>query len=288
MDGTSLKVRANGLEHHVLVWEPAAWSATVLLLHGFMDAGATWDLLAPSLTRAGLRVLAPDLRGFGDGARAGAGGYYHFPDYVFDVADVVDATCESTPLYVVGHSMGGTVASLYAGTFPERPKAVALLEGLGPPDNPPDIAPLRMRKWIDEVRAQRARPDRTMSEEDALRRLAMNHTRVAPEVLRHRLRHLVRPAAGGLVAWRNDPLHRTTSPFPFYAAAFKEFLRKIASPTLWVGGGPTGYHPPDEADRLACISSLERAEIEDAGHMMHWTRPEELGRLLVAFFQKHA
>lgn len=279
-------MRANGLTHHVLAWEPAEWSASALLLHGFNDAAGTWDLVAPRLAAAGLRVLAPDLRGFGEGARVGDGGYYHFPDYVFDVADLVDALCADTPVHVVGHSMGGSVTTLYAGAFPDRPKTVALLEGLGPPDNPFEMAPLRMRKWIDDVRAMRAREatPRAMREEDALARLAANHARVDEPVLRDRMRYLVRPAGEGTIAWRNDPLHRTTAPFPFYAEAFKHFLGRVPCPVLFVGGGPAGWHPPDEDERLACAAHLRREEIADAGHMMHWTRPAELAGILLRFW----
>lgn len=287
MNPQSLRVPANGLEHHVLVWEPVSYSATVLLLHGFSDAAGTWDLVAPLLAGEDLRVIAPDLRGFGAGPRAGAGGYYHFPDYIFDVADIVDVLCGPTPLHVVGHSMGGTVAALYAGTFPERPKTVALLEGVGPQDNPFDIAPLRMRKWITDVRAVRARAlegaQRPMTEDDALKRLAVNHGRVDKELLRDRMRHLVTPAGEGKVAWSADPLHRTAAPFPFYAEALKQFLLRITSPVLYVSGGPHGFHPPDEEERFPCIARLERAELSDAGHMMHWTRPKELAAILVRF-----
>jgi pimeloyl-ACP methyl ester carboxylesterase len=230
-------------------------------------------------------VLAPDLRGFGQGGRVGDGGYYHFADYVSDVADLVDELCGDTPLHLVGHSMGGTVSSLFCGTFPDRPQTLSLLEGVGPPDNPFEVAPLRMRKWIEDVRATRSRRQRAMTEGDALRRLAANHARVEEPVLRDRLKHLVVPAGDGLVAWQNDPLHRTTGPYPFYAQAYEAFVRRIACRVLFVSGGPSGWHPPDEDARLACVSNLERAEISDAGHMMHWTRPTELAEVLLRFLR---
>ncbi len=52
---------------------------------------------------------------------------------------------------------------------------------------------------------------------------------------------------------------------------------------LFVSGGPLGYHPPDEEERLAAFADLRRETIADAGHMMHWTRPDEVGRILAAF-----
>src|SRR5208282_2385822 len=91
MKPASLRVRANGLDLHVLEWIGHAAETTVLLLHGYMDAAATWDLVAAPLAESGVRVLAPDLRGFGDSSRVPEGGYYYFPDYVHDVADLVDA-----------------------------------------------------------------------------------------------------------------------------------------------------------------------------------------------------
>lgn len=276
--------------HHVLEWSHATASPrlTVALLHGFMDAAGTWDLVAPSLASAGHRVLALDLRGFGEGARVPRGGYYHFADYVHDVADVLDALASGEPLAIVGHSMGGTVATLYAGAFPERVARLACVEGVGPPDMDADTAPVRMRAWIDGVRRVRARGRErgSFSRAEALRRLGLNHPGVPPEVLASRLVHLVeeRPEEGeDRVTWRSDPLHRTTSPVPFFARVFEAFARKVTCPVLFVSGGPTGFHPPDEAERLAAFASVEQVEIADAGHMVHWTRPEVLAEHLVRF-----
>jgi pimeloyl-ACP methyl ester carboxylesterase len=284
----SLRVLANGLEHHVLEWPATgpATGATVLLVHGYMDAAATWDMVAPGLNAHGLRVIAPDLRGYGDGARVSAGGYYHFVDYVFDLADLVEALVpQGSVLFIVGHSMGGTVANLFTGTFPERVTRLVLLEGAGPPDNRHEVNPDRMRRWVEDVRAIRARPLRRMStREDALRRLADNHPRVGEELLRRRLDALVQPLAEGGFAWKADPLHTTRSPLPFFAASWKAFARRVTCPVLFVGGGPLGWHPQDEEERVASFAVVERTELRDAGHMMHWTEPAKLTRLLVEFF----
>ncbi len=280
---------ANGLEHHVLEWAPAdaeVQAATVLLVHGYMDAAATWDMVAPALAARGLRVLAPDLRGFGDGPRAPAGGYYHFTDYVPDVADIVDQFVPpGSPLFVVGHSMGGTVSTMYSGAYPERVARLAILEGAGPPDGSHDAAPDRLRQWIEQVRTLRARDTPSMaSRDEALRRLAGNHPRVAEDVLRRRLEALARPLPGGRLAWKADPLHGTRSPTPFFAASWMAFARRVTCPVLFVSGGPRGWHPPDEDARVASFAAVERVEIPDAGHMMHWTEPAKLTRMLLRFF----
>jgi len=257
----------------------------VVLLHGYMDAASTWDLVAPALADAGFRVLAPDLRGFGDSPRVPAGAYYHFPDYVFDVADIVDALVPSgAPLHLVGHSMGGTIATLFAGALPERVTRMALLEGLGPPDNAHEAAPDRMRAWIEGVRALRSRAERPMaSPADATRRLAVNHPQVPPVVLRGRVDALVRTLPDGRLVWKADRLHATRSPMVFFAASWKAFARRVTCRVMCVSGGPEGWHPPDEDERMACFGAVDREVIEDAGHMMHWTKPAEVASLLARF-----
>ena len=85
----------------------------------------------------------------------------------------------------------------------------------------------------------------------------------------------------GKPSWHFDPLHRTTAPVPFFAKLFVEFAKKVTCPVLYVSGGPRGYHPPDEAERLSAFSTLERAELPEAGHMAHWTEPAALTPLLL-------
>lgn len=299
-------VDANELVHHVLEWpgapgaaEAGSAASTVVLLHGFMDAAGTWDLVAPKLAAAGHRVLAPDLRGFGRGARVPPGGYYHFADYVFDVTELVDRLApagqagQAGQVAVVGHSMGGTVATLYAGTLPARVRRLAVIEGLGPPDMDPDVAPVRMQAWIDGVRRVReARAGRetrargSFPRAEALRRLALNHPGVPADVLATRLPHLAeeRPGDGpDHVTWRSDPLHRTTSPVPFFADVFEAFARRVTCPVLFVSGGEKGFHPPDEAERLAAFAQRRQVVVEDAGHMVHWTQPDALASTLAGF-----
>src|SRR5439155_26064795 len=101
---------------------------------------------------------APDLRGHGDTQRVGAGGYYHFMDYLHDVADLVDAAARER-LALVGHSMGGNIAALYAGTFPERPSHLVSMEGIHFQERPESL-PRRAAEWIAGVREARRRGPR--------------------------------------------------------------------------------------------------------------------------------
>jgi len=292
---TSEIIFANGLSHAVLRWgssetAPARDGRIVMLLHGYMDAAGTFAGVGPKLAAAGHVVYAPDFRGFGAGARVPEGAYYHFADYVFDLAEIIAHVTKSTQerVTVVGHSMGGTVATLYTGSFTERVAKLVNLEGLGPPELDVSVAPLRMRRWVDEVMKIRATDAaaphrRPMTEDEALSRLAMNHGRIPRDILRAQLPHLTRKAPDGSLTWAFDPLHRTPSPTPFSAHVFRAFARAVTCPTLFISGGPHGFHPPDEEERLSEFKNLSRKELSEAGHMMHWTEPTPLAELLLEF-----
>jgi pimeloyl-ACP methyl ester carboxylesterase len=257
--------------------------ATVVLLHGYMDAGGTWDLVAPQLEAAGYRVLAPDLRGYGNGPRAGAGDAYHFADYVLDLARYLEAHT-GAPLFLVGHSMGGVVATLFAGTYPERVDKLAVLEGLGPPDHVPGTMTARLRAFVEGTLRGEREVQRSMTLDEALSRMNAQHPHIGEGVLRSRLRHLLVPAEEGLFRWRYDLRHRAKSASPFVVSNFVEYAAAITCPVLFVSGGSTGYHPDDEAARLAHYKALSTQTLEGAGHMMHWTQPDQLAGTLRRFF----
>lgn len=260
---------------------------TLLLLHGFLDAGSTWDLTAGLLARAGHEVLAPDLRGFGKSEWVGAGGYYHFADYVADVASLVDQI-NPERLGVVGHSMGGTIAALYAAMDGDRIERLALLEGIGPPAMDVSEGPKRMARWLNDLRRIERVGKPLASMEDAIGRLAANNPMVPAPVLESRARLLTQLDERGRLVWCYDPLHRTTSPTPFRVEEFCAYLRLIKRPTLFISGGPAGFHPQDEGERVACIPDVSRVELPNAGHMMHWTEPAALSRALLEFFGARA
>src|SRR5690606_8764498 len=106
----------------------------VVLLHGYMDAGATWQFLVDHLPES-WSCVAPDWRGFG-GTEWAAGGYW-FPDYFADLDALLDVLVPGGRACVIGHSMGANVAMMYAGIRPQRLAWLANLEGFGlPPLSP--------------------------------------------------------------------------------------------------------------------------------------------------------
>jgi pimeloyl-ACP methyl ester carboxylesterase len=91
----------------------------VLLLHGFPDSAALWRHQIPELVDAGHRVIAPDLRGFGESDRPDGVEHYTMPTLVGDVLGVLDSLGVSRAA-VVGHDWGAALGWALAGFVPDR------------------------------------------------------------------------------------------------------------------------------------------------------------------------
>ena len=271
---------ATGLDTHVLSWGDG--DHTVVLLHGFLDLAWEWSEVAATLGRR-LHVLAPDLRGHGDSAWVGAGGYYHFYDYVADVDDLI-AQLGRTTVSVVGHSMGASVAGYWAGTRPERVHRLALLEGLGPPDVPADV-PHRTATWIDAWRKTRREPPRLMKDlAEACARLRRTDPTISDASARMLAEHGTRAVAGGL-GWKHDPLHRTMGPYPFRVDVAAQFWARVAAPVLYVDGDRSLFRlpEPEVTRRLGHFRDARRATIAGAGHALMRHQPAAVAALLLDF-----
>jgi pimeloyl-ACP methyl ester carboxylesterase len=270
---------ANGLTHHVLCWNDDA-DTTVVLLHGFLDQAWSFHGLAQPLAAAGLRVVALDWRGHGETDHVGAGGYYHFPDYVLDLHELMPYLA-SGPVHLLGHSMGGTVAALYAATHPHVARTLTLVEGLGPPDYA-GTAPEKLSAWLDSMDRFRKKGPRPMEDlADAVKRLRAQSSELPTALAYFLAEKGTKPALDGDgLVWRFDPLHRTTSPAAFSAETFREFLVRIAAPTLVVTGS-RGFRTVDHQARVLASKDAREVVVEEVGHMIHWMAPEPLARLVI-------
>ena len=275
-----------GLDHRVTRWGPGT-SDPVVLLHGFLDCGATWQFLADALPDC-WDLAAPDWRGFGGSAWA-PGGYW-FPDYLADLDALLDLLTPAGAARVVAHSMGGNIAALYAGVRAARLAWLVNLEGVGLPPTKPADAPARYRRWLDELRG----PPRAAtfdSVEELAQRLLRRSPRLGVERARFVARSWTQPAADGRVALAADPKHRWANPILYRREESEACWREVRAPMLLVLGdeselrmraGDAGW-----ADYYrSLLPDLETVSLPDAGHMMHHEAPASVAALIVGFSER--
>ena len=138
-----MKVTANGLSFEVL---DEGSGPAVLLLHGFPDSAALWRHQIPALVEAGHRVIAPDLRGFGESDRPADVTGYGMPTLLGDVLGVLDAL-EVDQVDVVGHDWGAALAWTVAMTLPARVRRLSVLSVGHPAAFFTDAVGQRERSW---------------------------------------------------------------------------------------------------------------------------------------------
>jgi pimeloyl-ACP methyl ester carboxylesterase len=119
-------VRANGLRFHYLEeGEPGA--PLVLLLHGFPEFSRSWRHQLPALAARGLRVVAPDLRGYHRSDKPEGVGAYDLDLLGRDVVELMTAL-GADEAALVGHDWGGAIAWHAAMHWPARVRKLAVLD----------------------------------------------------------------------------------------------------------------------------------------------------------------
>ncbi|MDH3727675.1 MAG: alpha/beta hydrolase [Myxococcales bacterium] len=275
-------VLANGLRHHVIVWGDQP--VDVILCHGFLDIAWSFDAVARELAAAGHGVASFDWRGHGQTEWIGAGGYYHFPDYVLDLEELVPQLA-SRRVHLVGHSMGGSACAMYAAARPEKLRTLSLIEGMGPPEMEPRDPAIRLRAWLDGVSKVRQKNRAPMKDEAAaLKRMRAQNPNLSDQLGLFLVSRSTTAVEGGL-QWTFDPVHKTFSPRPFEADLFSRTLEAIPVPTLIVAG-QRGLRLADEQARMSKIKDHRFVEIAGVGHMVHWFEPQQLASELATFFSE--
>jgi pimeloyl-ACP methyl ester carboxylesterase len=273
-----------GLRYHLWRWGPPE-QPPIVLLHGYLDTGETYQFLVDSLPDD-WHLVAPDWRGFGR-TEWHAGGYW-FPDYLADLDALLEILSPNRPVRIVGHSMGGNVLALYGGTRPERVERIALLEGFGLPRKPSDDAPARYRQWLDELRGEPPQFASYASFDRFARFLATRSPRITLERAQFIARAWARESDGRAII-RSDPAHKLVYPVLYRRDEAEACWRGITAPVLILLGGRSEYlarlgPDGDPATLQQWFHKVDMQIIADCGHMLHHEQPQAVAAALVRFF----
>ncbi|MDP3171060.1 MAG: alpha/beta hydrolase [Polaromonas sp.] len=327
-------VPIRGIEYHVRHWgESSSSLPPLVLVHGWMDVSASYQFVVDALSEAfvqGRSIIAPDWRGYGKtgtgGARlpagppqgqtapvsgergsappeahavgsVGAPDCFWFPDYLADLDFLLDHYAGGQPVDLVGHSMGGNVAMLYAGVRPARIRKLVNLEGFGMPATKPSQAPGRFAKWMDELKSLHRGEMALKPYKDAdgvARRLMRTNPRLTQLKADWLAGHWAAPDAAGQWNILGDAAHKITNAQLYRVDEVLEIYRNISAPTLAIEASDDSlgkwwqgkYTLAEYHERIKAVPQLSTAVVQNAGHMLHHDQPEPLARLIEDFLRQ--
>jgi pimeloyl-ACP methyl ester carboxylesterase len=273
---------ADGLSLHVLEW--STQGVPMLLLHGFGNDARIWDDFAPAVAPF-YRTLALDLRGHGDSGWDPERRY----DYPFHLRDLeaVLAALGIGRLVLVGHSFGGRVATLFAGSHPER------LAGLVLVDSGPDLDPRGTTRILLDVR--RSAEAGVASVADYERALARAYPAAQPHAIARMARHGLRRRPDGRLERKTDPVFHVAraalGPAELeqrereVSRALWDSLARVACPALVVRGAASDVLSPECAERMAeeVLPQGRLAVVARAGHSVMTDNPEGFAQAVSDF-----
>ena len=244
----------------------------LVLVHGICSSAYSWADVIPGLAESH-DVIALDLPGFGGSEIPPPG--YSAARYVAALRSFLDELGLGR-VRLVGHSLGGAVASAFAAAEPDRVERLVLVDAAGfnlAPEDRPWL--LRVGGWPGVAPMLEALPLRRRTVALGLRQVFHDDARVTPERVEEYAAPFFRPGASRFMAG----LLRDAR-----ALGLPEAIGRIRAPTLVVWGADDGWVPPTDADRfVAAIPGSRKAVIPATGHIPQEERPDELVALLKEF-----
>lgn len=181
---------------------------------------------------------------------------------------------------MVAHSLGGTIASLFAGAFPEAVARLVLIEGVGLYPRLTATPDERLRQWIDANHALSARtPRRYASVEDAYQRMQQTNPHLSPGQARHLTVHGSNQNEDGSYTWKFDNYTRAPRPYDIPNEDMAALWQRIACPVLILNSRHGYPHRIGQDGTLRHFRNATLQEIDAAGH---WTHHDQLDATLAA------
>ena len=255
-------VDLEGLKLHYLDW--GGPGTPLIALHGFTGHAHTWDSTAAALSER-FRVLALDQRGHGDSDWAPV---YGSRAMVQDVSRFVDAL-ELDRFVLMGLSMGGNVAYMFAASHPDRVDRLIIL------DIGPEISPV----GLDRITRSLGESDVFASEDEAVAQARAANPRPTDANLRHRVAHNLRPLPNGMVTFKWDRALRDGTAVRDEPTVEERWdaWKAVTCPTLLVRGDDSDILSPDTATRMLKENPhVTLSTVADCGHSITLDRPEGL------------
>ena len=264
----------------------------ILALHGWLDNANTFDKIAAHLHQD-LYLVAIDLPGHGLSDHKKSNSSYYLWEYAIQVLNLIDVLKWKT-FSIIAHSLGTGIASIIAGSFPEKLTNLVCIDGLGAPfiTNEDQTVinfrkAVRQSKMADKTNFISFNDTNTAqfeSEEEAIQdRIKNNHVgQISIEASKILCKRSLKKEASGY-AWRYDPRVMLLKPFRLTENQAKLFIKSIKCTTLLILGEEGMFGFGLFNDR---IQEFQFATVHwlPGGHHLHLEEASEKITLLINQF----
>lgn len=250
-----------------------------LCLHGWLDNANSFLPLSHALES--LSLLALDFAGHGLSSHRSRDAHYHFLDYVHDIASVLKE--HFSPITLIGHSMGGMVASVVAAIYPEVVKKLILIDSFGLVTGHSESIVNQLRvasesRWQSAQAKKAFYADRARAVQSRLRKgeLDLQSAAFLAE------RGLEETNEG--FRWRSDLRLRESSMYRILPEQVDVLLRAIQCPVIAVLANDGAQLMQAARERYSpCYSNLTVYEVH-GGHHCHMTNTQEVAAIILSHF----
>ena len=258
-------------------------NAPVLLcLHGWLDNAASFLPLMPWLND--YHVIAIDWPGHGLSDHRGQDAHYYFMDYVYDLLQVFHVQRWQN-VHIVGHSMGGMIATAFAAAFPENVSKLTLIDALGFIACDENEVTKQLRKGLLSRLKIRDKSLSLHSDTDAATKARVQVSDLSFAHAKLIVERGMRNQSGGVV-WRSDMRLRATSPYRLSPGQADKLFRDLKTPAQLIYGSEGMEFVQNALNKYQASSSLVESHSLAGGHHVHMEQPEKCSELIRSFFHK--
>lgn len=258
----------------------------ILALHGWLDNAASFQPLAQYLPDC--EILAIDLPGHGHSDWRAGKLWYHFIDYLEDVA-LVRQQLGWEKFHLLGHSLGGAVASLWAAARPATLHSLSIIEGLGPLSDSAENTTQRVSKALDSLHGLESKQLRIFESIEQAAKVRAKSGNLQLELARILVQRSLNPADNGTGwCWSTDPRLMLDNPNRFTEAQVLNLMQAITTPLLLLHGDPLpDFINIESMKKRIAAAKVEKVVCIKGHHHLHMQHPQAIAAEINHHIHQH-